>query len=126
MLFSKKKFSDFIKQRDRWYTVGLKEDAKNKVRWVVFSYGLFTGVVLSIVVLGLVIRDAYLVILLESILIVAIVGGVGCRIFDIKACFIVGIASLSDLIVNSAVLILSIFKIVTGRIPEKWYKVKRS
>lgn len=120
------KFSDFIRQRDRWYTVGLKEDAKNKVRWVVFSYGLFTGVVLSIVALGLLIRDTYLLILIESALIVAIVGGIGCRIFDIKSCFIAGVASVSDLIVNSAILILSIFKIATGKIPEKWYKVKRS
>ena len=120
------RFEDFIRQRDRWYTVGLKEDARNEVGWVVFSYGLFAGVVLSIAVLGLLMRNTYLAILIESILAVAVIGGVGCHIFDIKKCFTVGIAGVSDLIVNSAILIMSIFRIATGRVPEKWFKVKRS
>jgi glycosyltransferase involved in cell wall biosynthesis len=39
---------DFIKQRDRWYTLGLMEDAKNGVFHIVFAYGFYSGVVFAI------------------------------------------------------------------------------
>ena len=120
------KFDDFLRQRDRWYTLGMHEAMKNGAKSVLTAFGFEIGSVWGTVLFSL-FGATHLFLLL---LLVATTFGFGVILhhtFGLGKNFIqAGFSMMILAFLNAYLVTVSMVKVLLKKVPERWYRVERS
>ncbi len=119
-------FQEFLKQRDRWYTLGMYEAMKNGAKSVLFAFGFSSGFVSGTIAFSF--SGVAHSLVLPSFVFIAFVFGVILHyMFGLGKNPVQGGMSAVVLIFLNAYLVsISMVKAIFGKVPRKWYKVERS
>ncbi len=120
------KFSDFLGQRDRWYTLGIYEAMKNGARSVLSAFGFGVGFIWGTVLFSL-LGASHLFLLHFFVIATFIFGVILHYTLGLGKNFVqAGFSTTILAFLNVYLITVSLVKAILGEVPERWYRVERS
>ncbi len=129
--FATESFNDFVRQRNRWYSLGMLETYEKGAKFMPIVFGIYTGLVFSVIFLGIISVllhfGWYFEIFLGFLLEVFIFSAFSGKLTEAAPnWFIAGSSGIAMILVNTFLIIRSFCKIALGKVDRGWYKVSKS